>query len=354
MEIQRKKYKQPRLQKNPAPVFVLQAGFALKYVAKFEKNSDRLCVLAIPDDVKVEKVVFDPKSPPMIDDFSIEALSVRWRARWIAKIENEEWYPSGAAVLVQLSPLKYLFVGDCIYEFEAQPKEEITEFRAILEGDKPLSTIAQVSFSKVPRRYRLHDTVWRATKRPSGDPVTVFLGPCEVTRIREVAKYCTLTVRPVKPSCGPMEAILDLERIGLTKLRNIEDTCPEVKKILGGELGMDVFDVFRSCIVEDGSILLDRVSLKVLPRVGQVLVIGIELVGIVARNNTLLGLAWEVPSILPLLEEYDEEPEVDFEEVRNGLKERLKKKSSHLYELSQRVVDAATIAELEELDGEIE
>lgn len=128
------------LVKNPPPVYVLDEGFRIQHVAVFVKNTMDVLVKSIPDDVPDAVEVFDRSSPPSIDDFSITVASYKAIGRWIAHLDEDFWYDSGAAVLLRLSPLKYVLIGDNAagMTFEMQPKDEVVEFRIRLEGATPL------------------------------------------------------------------------------------------------------------------------------------------------------------------------------------------------------------------------
>lgn len=128
-----------KLPKNPPPVYVLNEGFAIQYAVLFKKNSNEVRVQTIPDDMPDSKEEFDNANPPCLDDFSINVTTYKALGRWVAHLDEDFWYDSGAAVLLKLSAQKYVLVGDGgMMTFELQPKDEVVEFRVRLEADKPL------------------------------------------------------------------------------------------------------------------------------------------------------------------------------------------------------------------------
>ena len=129
-----------KLVKNPPPVYVLDEGFRIQNAVVFVKNSTEVVVKAIPDDLPDSVEVFDKSSPPDIEEFSITVATYKSLARWVAHLDEDFWYDSGVAVLLKLSALKYVLIGDNAagMTFEMQPKDEVVEFRVRLEGSTPL------------------------------------------------------------------------------------------------------------------------------------------------------------------------------------------------------------------------
>ena len=128
-----------KVPKNPSPVYVLDEGFKIQHAVVFRKNSNEASIRAIPDDQPDTTEVFDKAAPPCIDDFSISVVNYKSLGRWIAHLDEDFWYDSGAAVLLKLSAQKYALIGDRgVMTFELQPKDEVVEFRIRLEGTTPL------------------------------------------------------------------------------------------------------------------------------------------------------------------------------------------------------------------------
>ena len=155
-----------------ASVYVLSDGFCVERLVRFDlpsqsKALDRVdkgareevaTVLAIPDDVEGTEEQFDPEDPPCEDDFSNMTEQVKHVRRWTAaldityaqstdKTKNKlipMWYPTGAAVLLQLSALKYAVIGREAYTFEMQPRDEVVDFRVSMRSPDVLEPVAWV------------------------------------------------------------------------------------------------------------------------------------------------------------------------------------------------------------------
>ena len=130
-----------KLTKNPCPVYVLEDGFKVQHLVVFTKNSDEVLVRAIPDDTPDSIEMFDNAVKPSVDDFSIVVSSFKSQGRWVAHLDSDFWYDSGAAVLLQLSSQKYVYIGAQTFQFEVQPRDEVVEFRVRLEGDTTIAWI---------------------------------------------------------------------------------------------------------------------------------------------------------------------------------------------------------------------
>ncbi len=130
-----------RTPKTPAPVYVLEHGFRIDKIVVFDSAGENAEVRAIPDDVPDTNEAFDPLSPPCVEDFSLSVAKFAYRARWIAHMDSSSWYPSGAAVLLQLSAQRYVYLGSGAFAFEVQPRDEVVEFRVRLEGAEPLAWV---------------------------------------------------------------------------------------------------------------------------------------------------------------------------------------------------------------------
>ena len=130
-----------KLGKNPNPVYVLDKGFQIEKVVVFLKNSMDVSVRAIPDDKPDTVELFNNADPPCMEDFCITVTSFKAVSRWVAHLDSDFWYSSGAAVLLQLSAMKYVFIGDKSFTFDMQPNDEVVEFRVRLEGSLPLAWI---------------------------------------------------------------------------------------------------------------------------------------------------------------------------------------------------------------------
>ena len=155
-----------------ASVYVLSDGFCVERLVRFDlpsqsKALDRVdkgvreevaTVLAIPDDVEGTEEQFDPEDPPCEDDFSNMTEQVKHVRRWTAALDmtyaqNTDktknklipmWYPSGAAVLLQLSALKYAVIGREAYTFEMQPRDEVVDFRVSMHSPDVLEPVAWI------------------------------------------------------------------------------------------------------------------------------------------------------------------------------------------------------------------
>jgi hypothetical protein len=131
-----------KIAKNSPPVYALGPNFCVSHIATFDKTSGDVVVKALPDDLPDTKLVFDEAVPPCVDDFSIEVKRFKKATgRWVAHLENGPWYPSGAAILLQLSPLKYAYLGETFMTFEMQPKDEFVDFRVRLDGSRAVAWI---------------------------------------------------------------------------------------------------------------------------------------------------------------------------------------------------------------------
>ncbi len=125
------------LAKNPPPIYPLAANFRIVHLVTFTKNSDQVIVYAIPDDKPDTTETFDETCPPCIEDFSIEIARYKTMKRFATHANGPKpWYPSGAAVLLQLSSLKYVYIGETIMTFEMQPKDDVMDFQVVLQGNR--------------------------------------------------------------------------------------------------------------------------------------------------------------------------------------------------------------------------
>lgn len=132
-----------KIAKNSPPVYALGPDFCVSHVVVFDKTSGDVVIKALPDDADNIRVVFDPSAPPCVDDFSIEVKRVKNAvARWVAHLDaSQPWYPSGAAVLLQLSALKYAYIGETFSTFEMQPKDSLVDFEVKLEGSRAVAWV---------------------------------------------------------------------------------------------------------------------------------------------------------------------------------------------------------------------
>lgn len=125
------------------PVFALEPGFRVQHAVVFDpKDASVAEVRAIPDDAPDSRLEFEPTNPPSLAEFEITVASYKdLRGRWIAHLDSGFWYPSGAAVLLQLSAQKFVYIGDEALTFEVQPRDEVVEFRVRLEGARLLAWV---------------------------------------------------------------------------------------------------------------------------------------------------------------------------------------------------------------------
>ena len=159
-------------------IYVLGDDFRLENLVRFDLEAkdralDRVdsgrveeiaTVLTIPDDAPEAVERFDPEFPPAVEDFSITVDQIKHLACWVAKLdltyvarEAERpsrprplplWYPSGCAVLMQTSALKFVFVGKEHLTFEIQPKDEVVEFRVAVHSPEVLEPCAWIRGKK--------------------------------------------------------------------------------------------------------------------------------------------------------------------------------------------------------------
>jgi hypothetical protein len=130
----------------------------------FGKAEEIATVLTIPDDTPETVEEFNPEFPPSADDFTIVVDQIKHLACWVAKLdltyvvrETERpsrprplplWYPSGCAVLMQTSALKFVFVGKEHFTFEIQPKDEVVEFRVAMHSPELLEPCSWIRGKK--------------------------------------------------------------------------------------------------------------------------------------------------------------------------------------------------------------
>lgn len=156
------------------PIYILGRSFTSGMVVRFDvpshsarldkvdadKAEDVASVYVIPDDIESSAVTFDPEEPPNLDEYSIPYHQAKYVKKWSATLASTYlrkappqgnsrkpipmWYPSGAAVLLQHSALKYTFVSELTYSFEMQPRDEVVEFRIAMHDKDTLEPRAWV------------------------------------------------------------------------------------------------------------------------------------------------------------------------------------------------------------------